>query len=160
MAIYMQMGGVPGTATDSDFTGWVVLTSVHWGIHVDVSTTVGASGNRLSAGKITPSDVSMQKEFDLATVPLLKLAFAGTNTATATIAITQQATNSGAAYLTYTLTDVIVSSFNQGSGADGTPTDSFTLNFSKVEIKASPTDMTGQPVNSIGGYDFAKSLPM
>jgi type VI secretion system secreted protein Hcp len=160
MAIYLQIGGITGTATDSVYTGWIVLQSIHWGIHVDVATTVGASGNRLSAGKITPSDVSIQKEFDGASVPLLNLAFAGSNQPTAVIAVTQQASNTGEKYLEYTLTNVIISSFSQGAGASGTPTDSFTLNFTKCNIIASPTGTDGTPVQTVGGYDFATATQL
>lgn len=160
MAIYMQLGNTPGTATDSVYQGWVVLQSIHWGLHVDVNTTVGQSGSRLSAGKITPSDVSIMKEFDLASVPLMKLAFAGVNSPVATIVITQQATDSGQAYLTYTLSQVIISSFQVSASESGKPMDSISLNFSKVEVKASPTDDTGKQINSIGGYDFSQALPI
>jgi type VI protein secretion system component Hcp len=160
MSIYMQVGAVPGTATDTTYPGWIVLQSIQWGLSVDVSTTVGASGNRLSAGKITPSDVHVVKEFDTASVPLMKLAFAGTNTPTATIVVTQQATDDGEAYLQYTLSDVIISSFQVSASDSGKTTDVISINFSKIEIKANPTDETGTKQPSIGGYDFAKANPM
>ena len=160
MAIYMKLGAVPGTATDSTYPGWIVLQSIQWGLSVDVSTTVGASGNRVSAGKITPSDVHIVKEFDTASVPLMKLAFGGTNTPTATIVVTQQATDDGEAYLQYTLSEVIISSFQVSASDSGKPTDIISLNFAKVEIKASPTDESGNKQPSIGGYDFAKANPL
>jgi type VI secretion system secreted protein Hcp len=155
MAIYMQVNGVTGTATDNIYPNWIVLQSIHWGIHVDVSATVGSSGSRLSAGKITPSDVSIQKDFDTASVPLLKLAFGGTTqTSPVVIVVTQQATDVGTTYLKYTLTNVIVSSFSQGGGSSGSPSDTFTLNFTQIEIAASPTDSAGNPIQSVGGYNF------
>lgn len=160
MAIYMKLGGVPGNSTHKNYPQWITLASIHWGLHVDVQTTVGASGNRLSAGKITPSDVSFQKGFDIASVPLMKLAFAGNAIDQATIAITQQASDSGEAYLTYTLFDVIISSFQVAAADSGSPLDSISLNFAKLEVKANPTDEKGKPQQSVGGYDFTMANPI
>ncbi|CAN5127070.1 N/A [soil metagenome] len=159
MAIYMKLGNVPGTATSKDYPQWIVLHSIHWGLHVAVKTTVGAGGSRLSAGKITPSDVSIVKEFDVASLNLMKLAFAGKNVPLCVIAVTQEATDVGQTYLQYTLHDVIISSFQVSATDTGKPIDNITLNFSKIEAKASPTDERGNPINTVGGYDFAKALP-
>jgi type VI secretion system secreted protein Hcp len=129
---------------------------------VDVSTTVGSSGNRLSAGKITPSDVSIQKDFDTASIPLLNLAFAGTSSnQPVIIGVTQTAkpANDTSKYLEYTLTNVIISSFSQGAGSSGTPTDSFTLNFTKCNLLAAPTGADNTPQQTVGGYDFALAQP-
>ena len=114
----------------------------------------------MGAGKITPEVVSITKEFDTASVPLMKLAFAGTTTPTATIVITQEATDTGDAYLQYTLSDVIIQSFHVSANDSSKPQDIFSMNIGKVEIKASPTDETGAVQPSIGGYNFATAVPM
>jgi type VI secretion system secreted protein Hcp len=38
-------------------------------------------------------------------------------------------------YLTITLSDVLVSSYQEGNGGGGKPTESISLNFTKIEFK-------------------------
>jgi len=161
MPIYMQLGGVKGNVTNVNYQNWIEIKSIHWGVTVAVATTVGAGTSRLSSGKITPMDVSMHKEFDSASVPLLKLAFAGKSIPQALIAVTRTASNTATAYLTFTLSNVIISSF-QTSGTDSSealPMDSITLNFSKIELASSPTDAANNVTgNIVGSYDFVQAV--
>jgi type VI secretion system secreted protein Hcp len=61
-------------------------------------------------------------------------------------------------YIKYTLTDVMVSSYGTQGDAGGTPTDSFSLNFAKIEFAYSPQAADGSlssPV--VGTWDLKKA---
>lgn len=154
MAIYLKLDGVDGNATHHVYQNWITLQNFHWGMDVDVSTTVGDATNRMGAGKITPSDVTAHKEFDKASVPLLKLAFAGLPKESCEIVVTQQASDVGEAYLRYKLFKVFISSFVVGASDNGSPQDTFTINFEKMEVTATTVDDSNNPSPLRGGYDF------
>ncbi|WP_309644002.1 type VI secretion system tube protein Hcp [Phenylobacterium sp.] len=156
MAIYLDIAGIKGKSGHDNYKDWIVVQSMHWGVENDAKTTVGVAGSRMPAGKITPHDVSMMKEMDQSTVPLMKLVFAGTNQAKARIVVTQS-TDSGDAYLEYTLTNAIVSSFQTSANSEGLPIENFAINFTKVEVKANPTSATGGSQQVVGEYDFEKA---
>ncbi len=156
MAIYLDIGGIKGKSTHSKYDKWIPVDSLHWGVENDAHTTVGVAASRMGAGKVTPHDVSMSKEMDQSSVPLMKLVFAGTNQSTARIVVTQS-TDTGDAYLEYTLTNAIVSSFQTAASSEGVPTENFSINFTKIEVKANPTDATGTAQQTVGSYDFEKA---
>lgn len=153
MAIYLDIGGIKGKSTHQTYKGWIPVQNMHWGVENNAQTTVGVAGSRMPAGKITPHDVSFSKEMDQSSVPLMKLVFAGTNQTTARVVVTQS-TDAGEAYLEYTLTNAIVSSFQTAANNEGLPIENFSINFTKIEVKAKPTDATGVAQQIVGSYDF------
>lgn len=64
----------------------------------------------------------------------------------------------GQKFLEIKMTDVLISSYQQGGSDDGVPTDNFSLNFAKIEFKYYPMNRDGTlgaPVT--GGWDVREN---
>ncbi|MET0270040.1 MAG: type VI secretion system tube protein Hcp [Sphingomonas sp.] len=159
MPVYLKLGSLQGAVTAGPYKGWIEIEAYNWGFSVAVQTTVGAAGNRLSAGKVTPGDLHLVKRQDDTTTPFMLQALQGKNTDSATLAVTVQASETGEAkYIEYVLKNVICSSFStSGSGQGGEPTENITLNFSSVEFNQFLKDEANNERAVRGGYDFTKA---
>jgi len=159
MAVYLQITGVQGNATNVNYKNWIAVEHISWYVSNDVGSDLGSMTSRQGGGSISNTDVMVQKKFDNATVPLMKLLFAGKNLDSVKIAVTQSASDTGQAYLLYTLSNVILSSWNISAGG-GDPMDSFSLNFTKIELTAQPTSEDNSFTQVVGGYDFKEVKPL
>lgn len=159
MPIYLKLGALQGAVTAGPYKGWIEIDSYTWGFSVAVQTTVGAAGNRLSAGKVTPGDLHLVKRQDDTTTPFMLQALQGKNTDTATLAVTVQASDAGEAkYIEYVMKNVICSSFStSGTGQGGEPMESIALNFSQIEFNQFLRDEKNAERAVRGGYDFTKA---
>ncbi len=164
MPVYLKYGSVQGAVTNASFPGWIELESFSWGFSVAVSTAVGAAGNRLGAGKVTPSDVVISKMLDDSSIQMVKDSFEGKITPTVQLAVVQMAGDQLAdKYVEYTLSKVIVSSHQisgSGGGADDRPHETFTLNFSQFQSSQEIRDANNQPRKLVAGYDFEAAKKM
>lgn len=159
MPVYLKLGNLKGAVTTGPYKDWIEVSSYSWGFSVAVQTTVGASGNRLSAGKVTPGDLHLVKRQDDTTTQFMLQALQGKNTDQATLAVTLQASDNGAdKYIEYVMSNVICSSFTtSGSGTGGEPMENVALNFSSVQFNQFLKDDKNQERAVRGGYDFTKA---
>jgi type VI protein secretion system component Hcp len=159
MPVYLKLGSLQGAVTTGPYKGWIEVESYSWGFSVAVQTTVGASGNRLSAGKVTPGDLHIIKRQDDTTTTFMLQSLQGKNTDTATLAVTLQASEDGSdRYMEYAMENVICSSFNTtGSQEGGEPMENISLNFSKIEFNQFLKDEAQNERVVRGGYDFTKA---
>jgi type VI secretion system secreted protein Hcp len=165
MPVYLKYGNITGNVSAATFSKWIEIDSFSWGFSVSVQTTVGNTGNRLSAGKVTPSDLSLVKHQDDASVAIMKESIEGKLQTEATLVVVMQASaDGGEKYMEYTMQNVICSSFQtSGSGGDfgeSRPSESFTLNFSKIEFSQHTRDEKNVATPLRGGYDFTKAQKM
>lgn len=159
MPVYLKLGALKGAVTAGPYKDWIEIEAYSWGFSVAVQTTVGAAGNRLSSGKVTPGDLHLVKRQDDTTTPFMLQALQGKNNETATLAVTVQASDSGESkYIEYVLKNVICSSFSTaGSAGGGEPNENITLNFSQVEFNQFLKDEANNERAVRGGYDFTKA---
>lgn len=156
MAIYMKYStpDVKGDVTTEGFTDQIELTSLQWGIGRGVGSPTGASKNR-EASTPSVSEVTVTKNLDLSTEGLLKEAFSGAGKAKVEISFVRTDGGGGVAYLVYTLTDVMISGWSSSSGGDK-PSESLSLNFTKIEVKNTPQKADGTEGDpSTVTYDLA-----
>lgn len=156
MAIYMKYTSpaVNGGVTTTGFTQQIALNSLQWGIGRGVSAPTGKSSNR-EATTPSVSEITVTKELDEATEGLLKEAFNGAGKATAVISFVRTDGGGGVAYLEYTLSNVMISGWSTSSGGDK-PSKSFSLNFTKIEVKTTPQKDDGTAGDpSTVTYDLA-----
>jgi len=145
MAIYMNysVGGtaIAGDVTTDGYQNWIELQSFQWGVGRGVSSAQGAGGNREGS---TPSvsEIAVTKEEDQSTGPLLKEAYTGIGSSTVTITFVRTGTPP-VAFLSYILTNVMLSGFSTSAGSSGAPSESLSLNFTRIEIDVTATDGTG-----------------
>lgn len=160
MAVYLKLGNLKGNVSAQDYKEWIEVKSYSWGFSVAVQTTVGSSGNRLSAGKVTPGDLHLTKRQDSTTTEFMLQSLQGKNIETATLAVTMPSPDgSEAKYMEYLMENVICSQFNtSGSQQGGEPMESLALNFSSIKFNQFLRDEAGKPRPPVrGGYDFTKA---
>lgn len=147
---FLKLEGVPGEATATGNRDEIVIDSF----------SMGLSRPSGSAGGPQFSDISFTHQLDKAS-PLLMLRCAqGTHIQTAVLTCRTVGASSLVFYK-ITLTDVVVTSVSV-SGASGgdRPTESFSLNYARIEweyIPQLPTGGAGTPVRA--SWDLARGTP-
>jgi type VI secretion system secreted protein Hcp len=140
--MWLFIPAVQGESTDFAHKNWIDLQSWSWGAPNAslLGTTTGGVVNKGDGSGPTVSNLVITKSIDKAT-PLLMLACcAGAHYKTVLLAVRKAGGTQD--YLHITLTDVFLTSFNVGMTGGGTgeenPTESVTLNFTKVEFAYAP----------------------
>jgi type VI secretion system secreted protein Hcp len=135
MPIYMEYkvkGSklIKGDVTADGYTDWIEVDSFQWGVGRGVGSAQGSSGNR-EASAPSVSEITVTKQQDQGTPYLLEEAFNGTG---ATVTFAYLRTGSPAVlFMKYILQNVMLSGFSTSSGGDR-PTESVSLNFTRIEI--------------------------
>jgi type VI secretion system secreted protein Hcp len=156
MAIYMKYSSptIEGGVTTTGFAKQIELSSFQFGIGRGVGSPTGKSSNR-EATTPSVSEITVTKTMDEATGKLIQEAYKGDGKATAVISFVRTDANGGKAYLEYTLTNVMISGYSVSSGGD-MPSESVSLNFTKIETKIIPADIGNEAAEPFPvTYDLA-----
>jgi len=157
MAIYLHYDGIDGEATQQDHKKWIDISSLQFGIGRGIATPVGSSANR-EASHPSVSEITFTKAMDSASPKLFTES--ATGSAGKTVKINLVSTGSpGNVYAEYTLTNTLISGYSISSGGDR-PSESLSLNFTKIEYKFTPYDelnAAGTPVTVSYDLTTAKS---
>jgi type VI secretion system secreted protein Hcp len=142
MAIYLNYTSptIAGAVTATGYENWIEVNSFQWGVGRGIGSAQGSGGNREHSHP-SVSEVTITKDQDQSTGPLLKEAFNGQGTAVVTITFIR--TGSPAVeFLSYILTNVMLSGYSTSSGGDR-PSESISLNFTQIEIDVIPQNADG-----------------
>jgi type VI secretion system secreted protein Hcp len=153
--MFLKMDGVEGESTDNSHKSEIELMSFSFG-----ATQPGSAGHGGGAGiaKVQVQDFHFTKYFDKASPKLFEACATGKHTPKVVLTC-RKAGGSQQEYLKVTLSEAIVSSIqNSGAGGDSLPTESVTLNFSKIEIEYKPQDEKGGLGGVVkAGWDLSKN---
>ncbi len=134
MPIYMNYGdlAITGDVTEAGHPKWIELNSLQFGVSRSIASPVGGVNDRESTAP-SVSEVVVTKVTDEATIQLLNEALQGEGKK---VVIDFCKTDAGKleTYLTYTLTNCMISGHSLSSSGDR-PHESLSLNFAKVELK-------------------------
>ena len=111
--------------------GWIEIGSVQWGCGRGISTPVGGSGKR-EASAPSVSEVTLTKLMD-STSPLLAQEGLIGKAVTANIELVETGDAQLETFLTLNLTNAMISGYSFSSGG-GRPSESFTINVTKIEF--------------------------
>jgi type VI secretion system secreted protein Hcp len=154
--MFLKIDGIDGESSDDQYVKHIEIMSFSWGVS---QTSTGHTGGGMGAGKVSMQDISFVAHVSKATPLLMKACCQGEHFKKATLFIRksggdQQDQN----YLTYTLEDCLISSFQAGGGGgDDRPMESLSLNFSKVQVtylEQKPDGSLGEPITgscAVGG---------
>jgi type VI secretion system secreted protein Hcp len=145
MAIYMKYSSpdIKGGVTTQGYAGYIELTSFQFGVGRGVGSPTGGTTNR-EASTPSVSEIVVTKNLDEATGGLVKEAYSGAGKATVVIDFVRTDGGGGVTYLEYTLSNVMLSGFSTSSAGDR-PSESISLNFTKIEKKITPQKEDGTP---------------
>jgi type VI secretion system secreted protein Hcp len=152
VAIYMNWDGVPGDVTTQGFEKWIELTSFQWGVGRGIGSAMSGQASRESSIP-SVSEIVVTKRMDGSSPGLWTDSVAGQLNSTVKIAFTTTSQGATTQFLNYELTNTGLSGYSLSSGGD-MPTESLSLNFTKVVWSFTGTDpsVSGTPVTQ--GYDL------
>ena len=143
MPIYMNYDSlaIKGDVTAEGHKDWVELNSFQWGVGRGISSPTGAAADRESSAP-SVSEITCTKDQDKGSIKLLNEALQGEGK---TVIIDFVKTDKGKLenFLTFTLTNTMISGYSLSSGGER-PSESFSLNFTKVEMKVTPLGAAGE----------------
>lgn len=152
---YLEIKGIDGESTDDQHKGQIEIESWSWG----ESNFAGAGSSGGGAGKVSMNDFHFSMNVSKASPKLFLACASGEHFPMATLAV-QKAGGDRQDYLVWTLTDVLVSSFQHGGSAAGDPlpTESISFNFAKIEISYKEQNADGSlGAEHTAGWDLKKS---
>ncbi|HXE55727.1 MAG TPA: type VI secretion system tube protein Hcp [Tepidisphaeraceae bacterium] len=156
--IFMKFGTISGEVTLKGYAGDIQLNSFQWGVGRGISSPTGGSSDR-EASAPSVSEITITKTMDKTSPLLLKEALVGQGVSEVDIFLVDTARALGKAgtpgqpvtYAEYVLSNVMISGYSVSSGGDR-PTESLSLNFTKVQFNYIPNSST-TPVSTV--YDLA-----
>lgn len=142
--IYIKYGDIKGPVPEEGHKEWFAVDSIQLGIGRAISAGTLDGKNRLN-GDPSISEIVITKRADSASPALFKESLNG-EAKKVTIEFTRTGQDKSAKqekYLTWELTDCMISGFSMSSGGDE-PTESISLNFTKLEVSYVPFDATNK----------------
>lgn len=155
--MFLELDGIKGESKDEKHKGEIEILSFSWGASNPGSGSYGGGGG---AGKVSISDLSVTKPIDQSSTQLFVDAATGKHIKDATLTLRKKSSGDGEPleFLKIKLQDILVSSVQQaGNGSSERPTESVSLNFTKIEIAYQSED--GGPVVT-GGYDIIGAIKL
>ena len=147
---FLKLDGIDGESTDDKHKGEIDVVSFSWGVQQMGTHQTGGGGG---AGKASPSDVNLTMATCKASPKLYLACATGEHIKTAKLVV-RKAGGGQQEYLTVTMSECLVSSFQTGGNGD-VPIDNFSLNIGKMEFEYKPQKADGtldSPVKT--GYDY------
>jgi type VI secretion system secreted protein Hcp len=149
---FLKVDGIDGESTNSRHGGEIEIESFSWG-----ATQSGTSTGGGGAGKVIFQDIHFTKILDKAS-PKLMLATATGEHIKEVVLTGEVSGKKGQKFLEIKMEDVIISSFQQGGSAGDYPTESISMNFSKIVFTyypVNPDGSLGAPIS--GGWDIKEN---
>jgi type VI secretion system secreted protein Hcp len=142
MAVYLKYEGIDGEVTQNDHVKWIEVNSFQFGIGRGISTPTGNAANRESS-HASVSEVVVSKVMDSSSTKIFTESATGSTGKKVEIHFVSTG-DPGLTYAQYTLEDTLISGYSLSSGGDR-PTESISLNFTKIEFKMTPYDDKNKP---------------
>ena len=153
MAIYMKFGDIKGQVKTDGFKDWIECGSFQFGIGRGV--TSGEGGQQRESSNPSVSEIVLTKVYDAASSGLFQDSLKGNFNTKVNIKFTSTSAGKVATFLTFDLEECGLSGYSWSSGGDN-PSESLSLNFTKITMSPSPLDDKGSPVSgSKVSYDLA-----
>lgn len=150
---FLKIDGIEGESTDKTHNGEIEILSFSWG---ETNAGTMTRGGGAGAGKVSMQDFHFTTVMSKASPKLFESCATGQHIKEAVLTA-RKAGGEQQDYLIVKMTDVFISSYQTGgsSGDGGVPTDTFSLNFAKIEFEYKPQRTDGSLDASIkAGYDL------
>ncbi len=137
---YLKIDGIEGESLDNDHAGEIEVLSWSWGASQPGSMAYGSGGG---AGKVNMQDFSFSMRNGKASPNIMLACASGKHIKSAKLTC-RKAGGEQEEYLTFTLSDCLISSYQTGgSGGGDLPIESVSINFAKVEMQYKPQGSDG-----------------
>ncbi len=128
---FLKIDGIEGESADAKHKNEIDVESWSWGATQSGTFSMGGGGG---AGKVSMQDMHFVAKMSKASPKLLLANASGQHIKTAVLTLRKAGTDQQE-FAKFTLSDVLVSSYQTGGSASGSivPMDQFSLNFAKIE---------------------------
>ena len=136
---FLKLDQIDGESQDEKHKGEITVMSFSWG--ASQTTSVSGSGGS-GAGKASLADLSIMKNYDVASTPLYKSLVQGTHIATGVLTAVKSG-GSGDPFMTISLAELFVTSI-QISGSSEVPMESVSFSYNQIKTQYAQQDETGK----------------
>lgn len=155
MPIYMKIDTIEGESTSDQFRNFFDVFSFSWGVTQTSSQTSGGGGG---AGKVTVQDIHFAKPTGKSSPKLMLHCCKGTHFPTASMAVTRTSEGQEQVFMEYKMEDVMISSYQPSGDGGSIPTESLSLNFTKITYRQAVVQPDGSIVYETNFFDFARNI--
>jgi type VI secretion system secreted protein Hcp len=128
---FLRIDGIAGESADSKHQGEIAVQSFSW---AESNTGPVAGGGGGGAGKVSMQDLHVTAHTSKASPQLLLACATGQHFKAARL-VARKASKAQADFLTFSLQDVLVTTYQVGASVEGGPLDSVSLNFGRIEVE-------------------------
>ena len=147
---FLKIDGIPGESLDDKHKDEIEVLSWSWG---ETNEPPPAAGGGAASGKVAMTDLHVSANLSRASTQLLLACASGKHIKSAVLT-GRKAGKAQAEFLTFSLSDVLVSGYQTGGSATEAPLDSISLNFSKIEVSYKQQKADGSLAKAIRvGWD-------
>lgn len=141
---FLKLDSVKGESTDKSHKGEIAISSFSIG-----ATAARSSGGGAGAGKVSFSSFTITKRIDKASPLLFQGAASGKHYKEAVVAFARKTRGKQTDYLEYKMTNVLISSIQDGTSSGGghQPVEQISFNFAKIEEIFLGSN--GKPIQSV-----------
>ena len=127
---FLKIDGIQGESTDAKHKDEIEVLSWSWGETQERAPSFSGGGG---IGKVAMTDLHVSASISKAS-PQLLLACASGKHVKSAVLTGRRAGKAQADFLTFSLSDVLVSGYQTGGATADAPLDSISLSFSKIEV--------------------------
>jgi len=129
-AILLDIPDIKGQSLLKGYEDKIELLSFSHGVAMQVTGSPSASER--TSGRPNHQDMTISKYVDLSSCPVIAACNASTNLKTVTLTVGRNDSGTLLPYMIYTMENAIVSSVSHSSGGGDRPTETLTLNYTKI----------------------------
>jgi len=149
---FLKIEGVDGESTDASHKGQIEISSFSWGVSNSGSMAAGGGGG---AGKASFSDLHFTKTVDKSSPKLMEAVATGEHLRSVDLVV-RKAGGEQLEYYKVTLQDVLISGYSTTGTSGEAPSESISLNFSKIVFEYTPQNADGTAAAPLRtGWDLA-----
>ena len=130
---FLKLEGISGESTSEGHVGEIDIQSWSWGATNPGISRGSSAGGGGGAGKVSMQDFHFTKTADKSSPQLMQSAATGKHIKSATLSVRKSGSIQN--FYIIKLSDVLISSYQAGGSSGALPTDSFSLNFAKIEFQ-------------------------
>lgn len=146
---------VKGESKQDGYENQIEILSFSWGVSQAGGFSYGGGGG---VAKANLQDLSVSYRQCAASVKIMQFCAGGKHLDSAMLTCLKASGDKQDKYMTYTLTDVVVSSYQSGGSGDDMPIESMSLNFAKIEFEFFVQDDKGVTTSAgVGKWDQQKA---
>ena len=147
---FLKIDGITGESADAKHKDEIDVLSWSWG---ESQPAAAGPGGGAGAGKVSMNDMHVSATLSKAG-PQLLLACASGKHLKSAVLTGRRGGKAQAEFLTFSLSDVLVSSYQTGGTTADAPLDSMSLSFSKIEVTFKEQSAKGGPgATTRAGWD-------